>query len=81
MNDEILKAVIRAIAKQKRIDPDTVHEDSTLEELGISSLDAITIIYDIEEDFDVEVPNDKLDKLKSVDDIVRGVSSLIDVTG
>jgi len=81
MSEKILEAVVAAIAKQKRIDQAVVHSDSTLEELGISSLDAITIVYDIEERFDVEVPNEQLENLKSVDDIVFGISSLIDATG
>ena len=39
------------------------------------------IIYEIEEMFDVEVPNDNLDGLKTVQDIVYGVSELIAVKG
>jgi len=81
MSEKILEAVAAAIAKQKRIDQADVHSESTLEELGISSLDAITIVYDIEERFDVEVPNEQLENLKSVDDIVCGISSLIEARG
>ena len=81
MSEKILEAVVAAITKQKRIDPAIVHSDSTLEQLGISSLDAITIVYDIEERFDVEVPNEQLENLKSVADIVRGIASLMDAPG
>jgi acyl carrier protein len=77
MTQDIEEAVIRAVAQQKRIDVSGITVDSTLESLGISSLDAITIIYEIEEMFDVEVPNDNLDGLKTVQDIVNGVSELI----
>ncbi len=77
MSEQILQAVVEAIARQKRIDSGLINEDSTLEELGISSLDAITIVYDIEERFDVEVPNEELENLKSVRDIVQGIASLL----
>ena len=77
MTQDIEEAVIRAVAQQKRIDVSGITADSTLEALGISSLDSITIIYEIEEMFDVEVPNDNLDGLKTVQDIVYGVSELI----
>ena len=77
MTQDVEEAVIRAVAQQKRIDVSGITVDSTLESLGISSLDAITIIYVIEEMCDVEVPNDNLDGLKTVQDIVNGVSELI----
>lgn len=77
MTLDITRAVIKAIAQQKQIDASQIKADATLEALGISSLDAITIIYEIEEIFDVEVPNDKLESLRTVQDIVDGISGLI----
>ncbi len=78
MEKEIETAVIEAIAQQKQIDAATITTDSSLEALGISSLDAITIVYEIEEQFDVEVPNEQLENLRSVSDIVAGIKQLID---
>lgn len=81
MEQHIEKAAISAIARQKNLDPGTINLDSALEELGISSLDAITIMYEMEEQFDIEVPNEDLDSLRSVRDIVDGISRLIDARG
>jgi acyl carrier protein len=77
MEDKILDSVISAIAKQKHIEPKTITSESRLDELGVSSLDAITIVYDIEEEFDIEVPGDVLEDLASVQDIVDGIYELI----
>lgn len=77
MMQDIDQVVIKAIAKQKQIDASTITADSTLAVLGISSLEAIAIIFEIEEQFDVEVPNENLDSLETVQDIVDGIRGLI----
>ncbi|KRT54925.1 acyl carrier protein [endosymbiont of Ridgeia piscesae] len=73
----IESVVIEAIAKQKQLSLDAISLDSKLQDLGVSSLDAITIVYEVEEAFDVEVPNDALERLDRVKDIVEGVSRLL----
>ena len=78
MNQDVRTAAIGAIAKQKNLDPATVTEGATLEALGISSLDAITIVYEIEDQFDVEVPNEALERLRTVRDIIEGIEELIE---
>ena len=80
MSEKILNSVIVAIAKQKHIEPDSITETSLLEELGVTSLDAITIVFDMEEEFDIEVPGDVLESLKSVRDIVDGLIGLINIS-
>jgi len=78
MTQNIEETVINAIARQKMSDTAEISPSSTLEELAVSSLDAITIVYEIEELFDVEVPNEKLESLRTVQDIIDGIKALID---
>jgi acyl carrier protein len=77
MSETILSTVIRAIAKQKHLEPNAIKNTSSLEELGITSLDAITIVFDIEEEFGIEVPGEELEGLQTVQDIVESVSGLL----
>ena len=81
MSQKILDAVVAAVARQKNISPSKIQPETSLEEIGISSLDAITIVYEIEDAFDVEVPNENLESLKTVQDIVDGVAELMDTGG
>ena len=76
MTRNIAEAVINAVAKQKMLDKAEISPSSTLEGLAVSSLDAITIVYEIEELFDVEVPNEKLESLLTVQDIIDGIKEL-----
>jgi acyl carrier protein len=68
-----------AIAKQKGLDASSIGLHSSLPELGVNSLDAISIVYDIEDRFNIEVPNAMLADLESVRDIVDKLSTLITV--
>ena len=79
MNQILADAVIIAISNQKGLDPSSIGLNSSLSELGVSSLDAISIAYVIEDRFDIEVPNEMLADLKSVHDIVDKLSTLITV--
>jgi len=77
MNQDLVDAVIMAISKQKGLDSSGIDLNSSLPELGVNSLDAISIVYDIEDRFDIEVPNEMLAELASVRDIVDKLSTLI----
>ncbi len=48
-----------------------------LDELGIDSLGAITIMYELEDRLDVEIPNEVFDKLTIVNDIVNQLELLL----
>jgi acyl carrier protein len=77
MDQQIYSIVAKAISKQKMIDPSTISESSTLEALSISSLDAITIMYEIEDALDIEIPNEVLENLRSVKDILVEIALLV----
>ena len=49
--------VFEIIAKQAKVDMATIKPESTLKDLGIASLEAIELIFDIEEHFDITFPD------------------------
>jgi acyl carrier protein len=49
--------VFDIIAKQAKIDVNIIKPESTLKDLGIASLEAIELIFDIEEHFDITFPD------------------------
>ncbi|WP_049623935.1 phosphopantetheine-binding protein [Frateuria defendens] len=50
--------IIAIIAKQANLDAGTITPASTLKDLGVTSLDAIEVIFDIEEHFDINFPDE-----------------------
>jgi acyl carrier protein len=75
MND-VANRCIEIIAKSKSIPADTITPASTFEELNIDSLDKINISFEVEEAFAIEIPDEALGTLKTVGDMVEGVTRL-----
>ena len=58
MTDAITGKVIHLIAAVKKIPEESVTIDSTFEQLGLDSLDAINLIYEIEGEFNISVSDE-----------------------
>ncbi len=50
---------------------------SILEDLGADSLDVVDLIMSLEEEFDSEIPDEDVEKFKTVGDIVKYIESVI----
>ncbi|KZC36446.1 MULTISPECIES: acyl carrier protein [Rhodanobacter] len=57
MTATIQQQLFEIIAKQAKIDVATIRPESTLKDLGIASLEAIEMIFDIEEHFNINFPD------------------------
>lgn len=76
--DDVAKRTIEIIAKAKNIPADTITPETTFEQINIDSLDKINISFEVEEAFDIEIPDEALGSLKTVGDVVNGVKQLVD---
>lgn len=70
--------VIKVFADFKKISPDEIKRESTFEELGLDSLDGLNLIFELEEEFDLTVPDDKVQEMKTVGEVVEGIEYLIE---
>lgn len=53
-------------------------ESSIADDLGADSLDIADIVMSIEEEFDIEVPDDQLQNIKLVGDIVKYIEEHVE---
>jgi len=74
--NHVANRCIDIIAKSKGIPPDTITLASTFEELNIDSLDKINISFEVEEAFNIDIPDEALGTIKTVGDMVEGVAKL-----
>ncbi len=74
--DDVESRIIELVAKSKHLPTSDVHMDSSFDELQIDSLDKINLSFAVEEMFSIEIPDDSLNSLKTVGDVVRGVETL-----
>ena len=58
------------IAKTASCNIEDIKPDSNLEALGIDSLKAITVLFELEEAFDIEIPNELISSITTVSDIL-----------
>ena len=65
-----LDIVSSIIAKTVRCQADEITPDSKLVALGLTSLDTITVLFDLEEAFDIEIPNEIITSIVTVGDIL-----------
>jgi acyl carrier protein len=70
--------VFKEISRYLKCQLEDVSMDMKLEELGIDSLGAITILYELEDELGIQVPDDVFDSLKIVKDIVDQLENLLD---
>ena len=64
--------VQKIICEQLEIDSHLVTEDASISgDLGADSLDLVDLSMSIEEEFNLEVPDDVLDHVRTVADIVK----------
>ena len=66
----ILDKVTEVIAQIAHCKVDDVHPDTELTTLGIDSLKAITVLFELEEIFDIEIPNEIIPSIITVNDII-----------
>ena len=64
MSDEISQQVLKVIAQSKRIPPETVTIDGEFQQLGIDSMDAVEILFALENEFDISIPDEELAKFQ-----------------
>ncbi len=75
--DALGKKVIEVIARTQRIPVETVTPESTFEQLKIDSLDGINIVFELEKEFDISIPDEGVAGLRSVRETIEGVRQLV----
>jgi acyl carrier protein len=77
MSDELIQRVIKAIATTKRIPIESVTIDSSFEQLGIDSMDAVEILFALENVFDINIPDDEVRSVRDIRQMCEGVERLV----
>ena len=68
----LLEDVIEVVVEQLSVDAAEVKEDSKfVEDLGADSLDIVELVMALEEKFDIEIPDDVAESIKTVSDAVK----------
>jgi acyl carrier protein len=77
MSADVRERVISAIAAAQRIPEESITPESTFQELGFDSLDAMNILFALETEFNLSIPDDAARSIRSVADAVQGIEILL----
>jgi acyl carrier protein len=76
--DDILAKVSKIVAEQLEVDPSEVKEESNFaNDLGADSLDVVELVMALEEEFDIEVPDEAAEKLLTVRSVVEYINERV----
>jgi len=77
MSEELTQRVLKVIATSKRIPLEQVTIESEFQQLNIDSMDAVEILFALENEFDINIPDDDVREVRNVRQMVEGVAKLV----
>jgi len=77
MSEPIFEKIATILSTKKGIDKELIFIESSFEDLGLDSLDAVELISDLEDEFNVTIPNIELQNIKTIQQAVDGLQKAI----
>ena len=75
----VFDKVKKIIVDQLDVEEDKVTEAASItDDLGADSLDVVDLVMSFEEEFDIEIPDDQVEKIKTVGDIVKFIEEKVE---
>lgn len=78
MPSDVTEDVLNVIAQAQRIPREKVTIDSRFEDLGLDSMDAVNIMFALEDKFDITIPDESAKQIRNIRQMVEGVQRLVD---
>ena len=78
VSPDVLERVRRTLADAQKLALERVTPEATFEQLNIDSLDGINILFALENEFDINIPDESARLVRDVRQLAEGVQKLID---
>jgi NADH dehydrogenase (ubiquinone) 1 alpha/beta subcomplex 1, acyl-carrier protein len=75
---DIAEKVMDIIAREQHLDRSKVTIDATFAELGIDSLDGVNILFALEEEFKIDIPDAVAQNMRSVAQVVDSLTRVLE---
>lgn len=73
MSEIIFDKITSILSSKKGVNKKLIRIESSFDDLGLDSLDAVELITDLEDEFNVTIPNIELQNIKTVRQAVHGL--------
>lgn len=72
----VLEKVKAILSEQFDVEEDSITPDTSIaEDLGADSLDVVDLLMSIEDEFEIEVPDEEIDNIKTVGELVKYIEN------
>jgi len=76
VDEELFEKIKDVVAEQLNVEPDEIHEDSAfVDDLGADSLDLVELVMALEDNFDMKIPDEDVEAIKTVGDAQTYIES------
>ncbi|MBT6227378.1 MAG: acyl carrier protein [Candidatus Scalindua sp.] len=79
VKEDTIKERLRiVIAKELKVEPESIADDAHIgNDLGIDSADMISVLYDIEDEFKVEISDEEVGEISTIQEMYNVVNAKI----
>lgn len=78
MNPEIFERVKKVVIAQLEVEPETVTPQASFaNDLNADSLDTVELVMALEEEFDIEIPDEVAEQIDTVEKAVKHISETV----
>ena len=78
---DISERVKKIVVEHLGVEPDKVTEQASfIDDLGADSLDTVELVMELEEEFDINIPDDVAEKIQTVGQAVDHISKAVEST-
>ena len=75
--ETVFAKIAKHIAETANVSPEKITPESTFQELGMDSLDSLSLISDLEEEYKIKIPNQEVLKIRTVGQAAESLSKRI----
>lgn len=71
---DYFKRIRDIVAEQLNVDPETITMTTRFDELNADSLDVVEVIMTLEQEFDIQIPDEEAERIKDIGAVVDYIS-------
>ena len=77
--DEVATTVREVFETTLKVEPSKLRDEAKLQDdLSLDSLDMVEVVYELEERFDVQIPEEKIEEIHTFGQVVDGLHSAVE---
>ncbi len=75
--DTQLARIIAIVASVTRRSPDTIRIDASFDDLGIDSFDRTSILFELENEFDIDIPDEEARRITTIGEMIEQIGAYL----